>query len=54
MILPKGNVALEDEDTISKHENLKNESELYVVFQIADNEWEQVNIEDTQASQGAD
>ena len=40
IIIPKGNVPLEDdEEKISKHEELKNESELYVVFQISDDEW---------------
>jgi hypothetical protein len=55
MILPKGNTVLNDDDKIEKHEDqLKTESELYVVFQIADGEWEQVNIEDTQAALAAE
>jgi hypothetical protein len=39
----------DDDDKISKHEDLKNESELYVVFQISDGEWETVHVEDTDA-----
>ena len=55
IILPKDNSVLEDADTIKKHQdNLKNESELYVVFQISDGEWESVHIEDTQAAIGGD
>ncbi len=44
-----------DSDKLEKHEDqIKNESELYVVFQISDQEWESVDIEDTQAAIGGD
>jgi len=37
-----------DDDKISDHESsLKNDSELYVVFQIGDGEWEDVRVEET-------
>ena len=50
IIQPKDNVPLEDdEEKISKYEEIKNESELYVVFQISDDEWEGVHIEKTDA-----
>ena len=50
IIQPKDNVPLEDdEEKISKYEEIKNESELYVVFQISDDEWEGVHIEKTEA-----
>jgi hypothetical protein len=55
MILPKDNSILEDSDKLEKHEDqIKNESELYVVFQISEGEWESVHIEDTQAAIGGD
>ena len=55
MILPKGSIALEDDDKISKHEEeLKNESELYVVFQLGDGVWEQVSIKETEGSGAGD
>lgn len=55
MILPKDNIVMEDDDKLEKHEDqIKNESELYVVFQISDQEWESVDIEDTQAAIGGD
>jgi hypothetical protein len=49
VILPKGNTVLEDSDKLEEHEEIKNETELYVVFQISEQEWESVNIESTQA-----
>ena len=50
IIQPKDNVPFEDdEEKISKYEEIKNESELYVVFQISDEEWEGVHIEKTDA-----
>jgi hypothetical protein len=55
MILPKDNTILEDADTLQKHEDqIKNETELHVVFQISEGEWESVTIEDTQAAFGGD
>ena len=48
IILPKGNLVLEDSATMKQHEDeIKNESELYVVFQISQGEWESVHIEAT-------
>lgn len=49
VILPKGNTVLEDSDKLEEHEEIKNETELYVVFQISEQEWESVSIESTQA-----
>ena len=50
IIQPIDNVPFEDdEEKISKYEEIKNESELYVVFQISDEEWEGVHIEKTEA-----
>jgi hypothetical protein len=40
----------DDGDKLSKHDELKNGSELYVVFQISDAEWEAVYVDDTEAS----
>ncbi|KAL3921776.1 MAG: hypothetical protein SGARI_006599 [Bacillariaceae sp.] len=55
LIHPKDSKPLEDDaEKISAHEELKNESELYVVFQIADGEWETVHVEDTEAAMGGD
>ena len=55
LILPKNNTVLQDEDKLEKHgDEIKNESELYVVFQISDNEWESVAVADTQANLGGD
>jgi hypothetical protein len=55
MILPKGNTVLKDSDTLKQHEDeIKSESELYVVFQISQGEWESVNIESSQAIVGGD
>ena len=55
LINAKDNKPFEDDsETISQHENLKNESELYVVFQISDGEWEGVHVEDTAAAVGGD
>ncbi len=49
----KDNQPLEDDtEKLSKHEELKNESELFVVFQISDDEWENVHVEDTEAGIG--
>ena len=55
IINPKDNLPLDnDDDKLSKYEDLKNESELYVVFQISDGEWEDVHVEDkTDAMMGA-
>ena len=55
IIKPKDNSPLDDDDEkLSKYEELKNESELYVVFQISDDEWEGVHVEDTDAAMGGD
>ena len=55
MILPKDNTVLEDEDKLEKHEDeITNETELHVVFQISEGEWESVYIEDTQAAIGGE
>jgi hypothetical protein len=53
LIIPKDNTILDDNDKLKKHEDqIKNESELHVVFQISDGEWESVTIADTQAGDG--
>jgi hypothetical protein len=44
----------DDGETLSKHEHLKNGSELYVVFQISDEEWEAVYVDDTEAGMGGE
>lgn len=50
LIIPKDNTILADDDKLQKHEDhIKNEAELHVVFQIADGEWEDVAIAETQA-----
>eukprot|EP00536_Pseudo-nitzschia_multiseries_P008651 jgi/Psemu1/319443/estExt_fgenesh1_pm.C_2230001 len=55
IIQPKDNLPLDDDsEKISKYEGLKNESELYVVFQISDDEWEGVHVEDTDKGMGGD
>mmetsp|Transcript_19359 Transcript_19359/g.39801 ORF Transcript_19359/g.39801 Transcript_19359/m.39801 type:complete len:106 (+) Transcript_19359:162-479(+) len=55
IIMPKDKKPLEDDsEKLSKFEELKNESELYVVFQISDDEWEGVHVEDTDAAMGGD
>ncbi len=55
IINTKDNEQFEDDtETISQHNDLKNESELYVVIQISDGEWESVHVEDTAASVGGD
>jgi hypothetical protein len=55
IINAKDNKPFEDDnETISQHEDLKNESELYVVFQISDGEWESVHVQETAASVGGD
>lgn len=51
IINPKDNMPLEDDgEQINKYSNLKNESELYVVFQIGEEDWEAVHIEDTESN----
>lgn len=51
IINPKDNLPLEDDgEQINKYSNLKNESELYVVFQIGEEDWEAVHIEDTESN----
>jgi hypothetical protein len=51
IINAKDNRPMEDDtEKISKYEELKNESELYVVFQISDGEWESVHVQDTEAA----
>ena len=48
MILPKDGMVLGDDQKLSKFDGkIKNETELHVVFQIANGEWEQASIEDT-------
>mmetsp|Transcript_10179 Transcript_10179/g.24725 ORF Transcript_10179/g.24725 Transcript_10179/m.24725 type:complete len:106 (-) Transcript_10179:6592-6909(-) len=55
LIKPKDNTSLDnDDEKLSKHEELKNDSELYVVFQISDDEWEGVHVEDIEATMGGD
>lgn len=55
IIQPKDNLPLDDDnEKLSKYEELKNESELYVVFQISDEEWEGVHVQDTDAAMGGD
>jgi len=55
LINAKDNQPLEDDtEKLSKHEDLKNESELYVVFQISEKEWEDVNVQSTEAMAGGD
>mmetsp|Transcript_47042 Transcript_47042/g.50821 ORF Transcript_47042/g.50821 Transcript_47042/m.50821 type:complete len:102 (+) Transcript_47042:79-384(+) len=51
IIIPEDKLILEDdEEKISKYEELRNETELYVIFQIAEQEWEGVHIEVTENS----
>ncbi|KAG7337572.1 hypothetical protein IV203_019827 [Nitzschia inconspicua] len=40
----------DDDEKLSKYEELKNDAELYVVFQISDGEWEAVHVHDTEAA----
>ena len=55
IIMPKDKKPLDDDsEKLSKFEELKNESELYVVFQISDGEWEGVHVEDTDVAMGGD
>jgi hypothetical protein len=55
LINPKDNQPFEDDsDKILQHEDLKDDSELYVIFQISDGEWESVHVEDTAAAVGGD
>eukprot|EP00934_Nitzschia_sp_Nitz4_P009051 Nitzschia sp. Nitz4//scaffold16_size188269//3082//3560//NITZ4_001760-RA/size188269-snap-gene-0.133-mRNA-1//-1//CDS//3329538422//9041//frame0 len=51
-----GMTVLPPEDTLEKHASIQNESNLYVVFQIADDEWEEVKVESLEdpTSSGAD
>lgn len=52
-LISKANQPLgEDTDKLSQHTDLKNDAELYVVFQIGDGEWEEVQVEDTDAAVG--
>ena len=55
MILPKDSTILNDDDKISSREEIKSESELYVVFAISDGEFEpvQVVVEDPTAAAAA-
>lgn len=51
IINPKDKTPLDnDSEKLSKYEELKSESELYVVFQISEDEWEGVHVEDTDAA----
>jgi hypothetical protein len=54
LIVPKDNTILEDnDDKLQKYEDqIKNETELHVVFKIAEGEWENVAIADTEAGEG--
>jgi len=53
IILPKDNLPLDDNDEkLSKYEELKNESLLHVVFQISEDEWEGVHVEEMDAAMG--
>lgn len=56
MILPKDSTILNDDDKISSREEIKSESELYVVFAISDGEFEpvQVVVEDPTAAAATD
>lgn len=55
IIMPKDNKPLDDDsEKLSKYEELKSESELYVVFQISGDQWEGVHVEDTDAAMGGD
>ena len=55
IIMPKDNKPLDDDsEKLSKYEELKSESELYVVFQISGDQWEGVHVEDTDAGMGGD
>jgi hypothetical protein len=55
LINPKDNKPFEDDsEKIAQYEDLINESELYVVFQISDGEWESVHVADTTAAVGGD
>ncbi len=55
LILPKDNIVLQDEDKLAKYgDEIKNETELHVVFQISDEEWESVAIADTDAGFGGE
>ena len=48
IISPKNNTVLEDSNLLKQFEDtIKNDSELYVVFQISEGEWESVHIEST-------
>jgi len=45
LIVPKNNQVLKDDEPLAKH--TENDSELHVVFQISENEWESVDVEST-------
>ena len=48
LIIPKENKVLDnDDDKLKQYEDLgiKNEAELYVVFQISENVWESVTVQ---------
>ena len=48
-IINKDRQPLEDDtEQVSSHDDLKNDSVLYVVFQIADGEWETIHVEETE------
>lgn len=55
LILPKDNIVLQDEEKVEKYgDDIKNETELYVVFKISDEEWESIAIAETQSGFGGD
>lgn len=44
---------LNDEDTLEKYDDtIKSDSELHVVFQISEGEWESVHVIDTESAVG--
>lgn len=49
LILPTDNSILENSDKISRHEDIKNDSELYATFQISEGQWESVHVEIAQS-----
>lgn len=54
LILPKDSMVLNDDDTLETQEDIQNESELYLVLQVADNEWEPVEVaEDPAVADGS-
>jgi mRNA-degrading endonuclease HigB of HigAB toxin-antitoxin module len=50
LILPTDNSVLEDSSEMRACEGVKNDSELHLVLQIADNEWESVQVESMEAT----